>query len=152
VGAFLAERMDRYLVELDSGALFTRAGIDGVEGLVSAAHRLLILEQGDAEAFAGFAVDEHEHLCPFQPRRWVATFDLATDAADRLIDIRGIALERCDTCVHVFSSRSAAIGESTWWIYTARHRAPAICTSSSRSASKAARMNRHAQEATARAG
>jgi hypothetical protein len=49
----LAERVDRYLVELDSGASATCAEIHRVEGLVAAPHRLLVFKQRDAEAFTG---------------------------------------------------------------------------------------------------
>jgi hypothetical protein len=105
----LAERVDRYLVELDSGASATCAEIHRVEA--SSPRRIASSSSNNVtpRPLPALAVDEHEHLCALQPWRCVAALDLAAHAADRLIDIRWIALEGCDSCVHVYSSRLAAI-------------------------------------------
>src|SRR6266511_3286220 len=60
--AVSAERVDRHLVELDRPALAARSWAHRVQRFVAALHRILTLEQGDADALAGLTVDEHQHL------------------------------------------------------------------------------------------
>src|ERR671910_3768892 len=105
---------DRHLIELDRGAALAGARAHGVERLVAAAHRLLGLEQRDAEALPGLAVDEHEHLRALETGRRLARLDLPADEADRIVDLGGVALERRYARVHVASLLSARTGDAAY--------------------------------------
>src|SRR5436305_47856 len=96
-----ADCLDRHFEELDPGAALIGARAHGVERLVAAAHRILVLEKSYAEALAALAVDEHEHLRALEPRRRLAGCDLLTDHSDRIVDPARIALKRRYTRVHV---------------------------------------------------
>src|SRR5690242_441106 len=103
VPALPSDRLHRHLVELDRGPSLARPRAHGVERIVAATHRLLTVEERDAEALPRLAVDEHEHLRALQTLRHLVRCHLAADHADRVVDVGGIAFEHRYACVHVAS-------------------------------------------------
>src|ERR687888_92449 len=97
--------LDRDLEELDGRAPLRRARVHRVQRLVPAAHRLLRVEERDADALAGLAVHEHQHLGALEAGRRRAGFDLAANHADGVVDLARVALECGYACVHIPSLR-----------------------------------------------
>src|SRR5262249_59774000 len=80
------------------------ARIHVVERLITKLQVVFVLEERKPHAFAVLAVDEHHHpLGVLETRRRAPFLDLAFNAADRFVDVRGIAFESCDTCIHALS-------------------------------------------------
>src|SRR5205807_3622373 len=97
------DRLDRHLEELDRHTAFASTRAHGVQSLVPAVHRLLVLEERDAKTLSALTVDQHQHLCALQTRWGVAGLHFIANHPDRVVDPSRVALKRRYSRVHAFS-------------------------------------------------